>query len=81
MSARIPTSAAFTQEDRDVVADLVLYRRGAPCWLAGLVTSSYESDLNDARMMYRREKFAQQCADVQAPRMRPALYWTFYPWR
>lgn len=77
---RINRSAPFTQEDRDVVAELVLYRPGAS-WLAALVTASYQSDEVDATVMYHREKFSQQCDDAHALRMPPALYWTFYPWR
>lgn len=49
---RIAKSAPFTPEDREIVAHLVLHRRGV-CWLAGLLTSSYETDKRDAERMYQ----------------------------
>lgn len=76
---RIRKAASLTSEDHDVVAQIVL-RRGIS-WLAILMTSSYESDAADSLVMLHRENFRQQCLDVRAPAMRPALYWRFYPWR
>jgi hypothetical protein len=52
---RIARSAPFTPEDQDVVAHLVLYRRGV-CWLAGLLALSYLTDRRDGELMWRLER-------------------------
>lgn len=38
-----------------MVAQLVLHRRGV-CWLAGLLTLSYETDRRDADLMWKLER-------------------------
>jgi hypothetical protein len=81
MKSRYSTrSAPFTPEDHDVVAALVLHRHGV-CWLAQLLTESYEADRRAADMMLRRENFLSEADAVGARRMKPALYWSLYPWR
>lgn len=43
-----------------------------------LFASSLYADRRDAALMLRRQEFRQQCANIRAPDMRPALWWYFY---
>lgn len=49
-------STRFTPEDHDVVAMLVLHRRGGFSWLCTLLKDSYEADRRDADLMHRLTK-------------------------
>lgn len=46
----------FTPEDHDVLAMLVLHRRGGFSWLSTLLVQSYEADTRDADLMRRIAK-------------------------
>jgi hypothetical protein len=49
----------FTEADQDVVAQLVLYRRGIT-WLAQLLVQSYECDARDADLMEQLQHFRKE---------------------
>lgn len=59
----------FTLEDHDVVATLVLHRRGGFSWLCQLMAQSYEQDRRDAAIMLQlqiaRKEFGQAAVALQ----------------